>query len=305
MIDVHHHFEPTGRNVDGREWSIAAAVEELDRNAVARAIAYAGPIFERGDEGGRRARTVNEWSAGHVRAYPGRFGLFASIPMGDADRALTEIAYAFDVLRGDGIGISTHYAGEGLGEPRFRPILEELNRRRALVYVHPAGAPCESPPTPAYASELLTSPWIEFPTNTARTMLSLWSTQTTRQLPDIRFVFCHGGGTMPMLLGRFAGFRNWFGVGERRLAELFPDGVYAEFAKCYFDCAQAYAPETIAMLRSIVPLSHLLYGSDYSYFPIAHSVAQLQALHLPDPDFACIAQKNAAALLTPPTPRSS
>ncbi len=298
MIDVHHHFEPSGRNVDGTPWSITAAVDELDRNGIATAIAYAGPVFEEGTKGAEDARAMNEWATALCRAHPGRFGLFASIPMNDADRALGEITYALDVLHADGIGISTHYGEQGLGEARFQPIFEELDRRGAVVYVHPAGAPCESPVTPVYENPLISAPWIEFPANTARTMLSLWSTQTTRRLRSVKFIFCHGGGVMPILLGRIAGFQNWANVGEAKLHELFPDGIYAEYAKFYLDCAQAYAPETFALLRSIVPATRLLYGSDYSYFPIAHSVEQFMRLDLPDADRHLVRGGNASTLFS-------
>jgi predicted TIM-barrel fold metal-dependent hydrolase len=112
-----------------------------------------------------------------------------------------------------------------------------------------------------------------------------------------RFIFCHGGGVLPILLGRFAGFSGWNAVGPERLATLFPDGVYAEFAKLYFECAQAYAPETIAMLRALLPPSHLLFGTDFSYFPISHSVELFGKLDLPPDVRALIAGGNAAALL--------
>ena len=111
------------------------------------------------------------------------------------------------------------------------------------------------------------------------------------------FCFCHGGGVLPILLGRFAGFEGWHDVGPDRLKAIFPDGVYAEFGKLYFECAQAYAPETVTMLRSLVPASHILFGTDFSYFPIAHSVDALNALALPLEVYNAFARDNAATLL--------
>ena len=247
--------------------------------------------------GKKKVREINEWAAGLCRAHPGRFGLFASLPLSDVETSLRELAYALDELGADGIGLATHYDGLGLGDPKFRPVFEELNRRKAVVYVHPAGAPCETASSLAYESDLISAPWIEFPTNTARTILSLWASHTTQRLPDITFIFCHGGGVLPILLGRFAGFAGWTTVGAEKLATIFPDGVYAAFGKFYFELAQAYAPETIAMLRAILPESHLLYGSDYSYFPIAHSADLFGALDLPDALRVKIAGENAAAIL--------
>jgi len=298
VIDVHHHFEPTGKNVDGTSWAIESAIEQMDRNAVRAAIGYSGPVFDRDARTGRtQARTMNEWSTAICAAHPGRFGLFASLPMNDVAGSLSEIAYAFDVLNADGIGLAPHYDGVYLGEARFRPIFEELHRRNAVVYVHPSGGSSCPAARPAAQDELISAPWIDFPTDTARTILSLWATGVTRELPGIRFLFCHGGGVMPILLGRIAGFSEWATVGPERLEALFPGGVYAEFAKLYFECAQAYAPETFAMLRTLLPATHLLYGSDFSYFKIAHSVKQFASLALPDDERRMIAGENAATLL--------
>ena len=297
-IDVHHHFEPSGINVDGSQWTIGLALEELDRNHISTAIGYAGPLFPDGVQAGRKlARDTNEWSTQLCCDHPGRFGLFASLPLSDVDGSLAEIAYALDVLHADGIGLATHYDGLGLGDTKFRPIFEELNRRKAVVYVHPSGSPCSITSSVTYQSQLVSAPWIEFPTNTARTILSLWSGGTTRDFPDLKFIFCHGGGVLPLLLGRWAGFTCWQDVGTQKLAMVFPDGVYAAFGKLYFELAQAYAPETIAMLRSIVPATHLLYGSDYSYFPMSHSAGLFAQLDLPDGLRTLIAGDNAAALL--------
>ena len=298
VIDVHHHFEPTARNVDGTAWSIERAIDEMDRSGVTTAIGYAGPIFSDDvKSGGKRPRAINDWSAQLCREHPGRFGLFASLAMTDVDAALAEIAYAFDVLGADGVGLATHYDGEGLGAARFQPIFAELNRRHAVVYVHPAGSPCSIAPTVSYESDLISAPWIEFPTNTARTIVSLWAAQTTRRFPDLKFIFCHGGGVLPILLGRIAGFTGWAPVGPERLRSIFPDGVYAAFAAFYFECAQAYAPEAFALIRGLVPPTHLLYGSDFSYFPIAHSAERFGALDISDELRALIAGGNAAALL--------
>ena len=298
MIDAHHHLEPTGHNQNGRSWSIQMALEQMDESGVTSAMAYAGPILGDPSSGARLAcRKTNEWAAEICRAHPGRFGRFASLPMEDADSALDEIAYAFDELHVDGVGIAPRYGEAWLGDVRFRPIFEELDRRSAVVYIHPTRAgSCEAIATLNTTDGVIAAPWIEYPTDTARTVLSLWSARITRDYPNLRFLLCHGGGVLPILLGRFDGFRGWPAVGQERFSALFPDGVYAEFAKLYLECAQAYAPETIAMLRTLTQPSHLLFGTDFSYFPIAHSVRAFNALALPEPVRSAIAHDNAAAL---------
>jgi predicted TIM-barrel fold metal-dependent hydrolase len=145
---------------------------------------------------------------------------------------------------------------------------------------------------------LISPPWLEFPMNTARAILGLLAKGVTRKYPDIRFIFSHGGGAMPLLLGRIAGFADWRTVGPEKLAELFPDGIYSEFGKLYFECAQAYAPETMNLLRQVLPVSHILFGSDFSYFPLASSVEQFASLPLNEDTRKAIGGGNAAALFS-------
>jgi predicted TIM-barrel fold metal-dependent hydrolase len=296
-IDVHHHFNPTLKDNDGNPWSVQMALEELDRNSIASAIASLGPVNDSGSPA--RPRRVREWNELGARIcldHPGRFGLFASLPLPDIELAVAEIAYAYDVLGADGIGLSTNEGDIWLGDERNGPIFAELNRRKAVVFVHPAPTSQCGAVSRAYGGDQISPPWLEFPMNTARAVLGVLAKGVTRRFPDIRFIFAHGGGTMPFLLGRIAGFIGWRTVGPERLKSIFPDGVYTEFGKLYFECAQAYAPETMDLLRKVVPASHLLFGSDFSYFPISQSAAEFSALGLDGDTERAIGGGNAAAL---------
>lgn len=297
VIDIHHHFNPSAKDNDGNAWSIQMALDQMEKSGITTAIASLGPVNDwASPDRPQRVRAWNEWGIKACLDHPGRFGLFASLPLPQIDLALAEIAHAFDVLKVDGIAMSTNEGDLWLSDERNQPIFDELNRRKAVVFVHPAPTTHCAALSRAYGGADISSPWLEFPVNTARAILGLLAKGITHSHPDIRFIFCHGGGVMPLLLGRVAGFSGWKTVGAAKLSELFPDGIYAEFAKFYFDCGQAYAPETMALLQRIVPASHLLFGTDFSYFPISHSVEEFTALDLPAETRAAIAGGNAAAL---------
>lgn len=112
------------------------------------------------------------------------------------------MANAFDVLKADGLGVATNCGDVWLGDPRFDPIWQEVDRRRAVVFVHPKDAPCCGPEKLSYMIAPVTGPWLEWPMNTARTILSLMLTGTLRKYPNITFIFSHGGGVMPLLVDR-------------------------------------------------------------------------------------------------------
>jgi 6-methylsalicylate decarboxylase len=306
-IDVHHHVGPppgmsTG-GAGGPAWSPAIAIEEMDRNGVATGIGFPGPIPFSGNgsadlERGRKlARVSNEYAAQLGRDHPGRFGLFAALPMHDVEGTLQEIEYARNVLQADGFGISTSYGEMWLGDPKLRPIFEELNRRGAVVYVHPNDAVCCTPATMTYEKNGISGAWIEWPMNTARTILSVMVAGYTRDLPDVRFIFSHAGGVMPLLISRIQGFTDWAAIGPEKLRQMFPEGIGAEFRKFYFEGAQGFDAPNFDAIRKLAPDSHLLFGTDYNRFPIAHTVRIFENLKLPAKMRYAIERGNAENLL--------
>src|SRR5262249_20232876 len=128
-------------------WSREKAIEELDKNGVATGIlslpSTPGTWFNLDAAGAATmARTCNDFAAEMGRDYKGRFGLFATLSMIDIDATPKEIEYAFDTLHADGVGLQSNYGDKWLGNAVYKPVFEELNRRKAVVYVHPLVAAC-------------------------------------------------------------------------------------------------------------------------------------------------------------------
>ena len=145
----------------------------------------------------RIARECNEYQARLAQDHRGRFGSFAMLPMQDSDGALRELEYALDVLKADGIGLLTSYGDKWLGHAQFNPVMDELNRRKAVLYTHPTAANCcrtlqpDVPPTV-----------IEFGTDTSRAITQIVFSGTAARCPDLQFIFSHAGGTLPFLTER-------------------------------------------------------------------------------------------------------
>ena len=307
-IDVHFHLGGTGGfggggNTAAISAAARASVEDLDRAGTAAGIISAsssGAGTGSFEQRNRQAREFNDTAARWCSDHPTRFGLWTRLPLTDVDASLKEIEYGYGQLKADGIGLVTSYEDAWLGDPRLKPVYEELNRRRAVVYVHPNDAACcgganllsyEKQHPPVGGS------WLEYPMNTARTIFSLMLGGTIRQYPDIRFIFSHGGGVTPLLLSRIEGFANWDSVGPSKLKELFPDGLSNEFRKLYFEVAQAFSKVNMDALMALVPTSHILYGSDYPVFPADNSAKGLATLDLPANLRRAIDRDNLAALL--------
>jgi 6-methylsalicylate decarboxylase len=304
-IDVHHHILPPQYMLRARDrileisdrdhsallnWTPARALEEMDRAGIATAITSLSlpGVWFGGVEAARTlARTCNEYAAQMVRDYPGRFGLFAAVPLPDTDGSLRELAYALDILKADGIGLVSNYDDKWPGDQAFAPVLEELNRRRAVVFIHPTAPSCCSHLMPGIAAST-----IEFLFDTSRAILSLLVSGTFSRFPDIRFIFCHAGGTMPVLAAR----ANAFVERHKDIAERVPTGVPAELKKLYYDVANSVNPSSMAALMNLVPLSQLLFGSDFPYVPCSVTANGLDRFGLSASDLSAVNRENAGRL---------
>jgi 6-methylsalicylate decarboxylase len=284
-VDVHHHFYPPqyleamrktaghdrgGVNFPGvATWTPAKTLEEMDKHGVQTAILSLSPPGARmlDKEGNRNlARTCNEFAIQVGRDHPGRFGLFAPVPMPDVEGTLKEIEYALDTLKADGIQFMTSYGNKWIGDPEYNEVFEELNRRKALVYVHPLASPCSTD-----LMEWVPDALIEYPHDTSRAVLSMLFSGTLARCPDIRFIFSHSGGTIPFLSGRILHSGS-----NRLLLDRVPKGVDHELRKLNYDVALACFKPALAALFAYIPESQVLLGSDYPFSSVALSIKGLE-----------------------------
>jgi predicted TIM-barrel fold metal-dependent hydrolase len=278
-IDVHHHYTSPallammkGRRTHqtfNEEWTVAKSLDAMDKGGVAKAVVSTsdpGVWFGDFDAAAGLARDCNEYQARLITDHPGRFGMFTTVPLPDVDMALKEVAYGLDVLKAHGVGVMTSYAGKYLGDPAFTPLMEELNRRKAVVFVHPLGSACCSNLLPGVPDQI-----VEYNSETSRTIASLAFSGTLGKFPDIRFIFSHGGGTVPYLVARFERLFN----SRPDLQAMTPGGCIALLRGLYFDTAQAFNEFAMASLTRLMPIEHIMYGSD---FPAAQPVATSKGL---------------------------
>ena len=307
LIDTHHHFYPPEYQKlwleweDQRKiphfagqvaWSKAKAIEDMDqagiRVAVLSMASTPGVWFNLGAEkASLLARDCNDFAAEMMRENPGRFGLFATLSMLDIDKALKEIEYALDALKADGVGLQTNYGDKWLGHAVYRPIFDELNRRKAVVYVHPLVASCC-----AELSVGALPPVIEVPHDTTRAITSLLLSGGFARWRNINWLFSHAGGTMPMMASRIESYHALF----KGTHEFAPEGIRAELRRLNYDTANATGAATIRALMELVPVSKVTYGSDYPYFGL-DQMKNLEKLGFDEGALRAIGSGNACGLI--------
>ncbi len=301
-IDIHHHFAPPAwiAEVKGRpllqpantRWTPAESIDDMDRGGVAAAvISITNPGLWFGDAAATRrvARACNEYGAKLVQEYPSHFGLFAAMPLPDVDATLREIEYAYDTVKADGIGLFTSYGDTWLGHASFRPVMEELNRRHAVVHVHPTAANCcrnlEYAPGVGAGT-------IEYGTDTTRAILGVAFSGDAVRFPNIRFIWSHAGGSAPFLAGRID-------RGSRNAQDRLPAGFIAEAQRFYYDLAGAANAGAVASLLQLVTPSNILFGTDFppggTSLDVARDIATLKMFSAGD--LRLVERENALRLL--------
>lgn len=283
-IDVHHHLVPPpfARAFAARgltkvagaplpEWTPERSLSLMDSTAIATAIlslSAPGVHFGSDDEASQLARACNEYAAELCERHAGRFGSFAVLPMPNAERAAREAAHALDVLNADGVVLLGSTRGVFLGDPALDELMTELDRRAAVVFVHPnLHATSESLPLSAPGF------FVEFLCDTTRAATNLIFNGALERFPRIRFILAHAGGFLPYIAWRLS-----LGNLIPEIADRAPAGVLEYVRRFYFDTALSPSPFAMATLTRLVDPSHILFGSDFPFAPEAVTAMETRAL---------------------------
>lgn len=266
LIDLHHHIlppdyvsavgtarigEPAGR-ATAPQWTPSASLEAMDAIGIETAltsISAPGFPFFRTKLARRVVRGCNEYATKLAHDHPGRFGMFAAMPLPDVDGALAEVKCAFDILRADGVGLLTSYNGVYPGDPHFAPFFEELERRQAVVFFHPSPCTCS-----AGVNVGVPASAIEYPQETTRAITSLLFSGTFLRCPHVTFIFSHAGGTMPYIAARIS----------RRQDPRAPDPI-GQLKRLYYDVALSVNPVTVPALLKFAGPERVVFGSDFPF----------------------------------------
>ncbi len=265
-IDTHTHIVPPDyaaflkrRSADAGglpipEWSVDLALASMEQRSVRTSIvSVSTPGVHFGDDAAARAmaREVNEYAADVVKRNPGRFGFFATVTLPDVEGSLAELAYAFDTLHADGVVLLANTHGTYLGEETQKPLFDELNRRNAVVFIHPAQLPGPLVPgVPAYA--------VDFLLDTTRAAVRLMTSGTMARCPNIKVILSHAGGFVPYASHRIAITTSTSNVA---------DGL-AKLRRFYYDIALSGSPAALPSLLATAAPDHILFGTDFPHAPV-------------------------------------
>ena len=296
-IDVHFHTIPSfyrdavyeagsgpalGRYPD---WSPELALELMDASEIDIAItslAQPGVQFTTGEHARTLARRCNDYAAELNQRWPRRFAAFTLVPMHAIDDALAEIEYGYDALRFAGVCLFACYGEKFLGDARFDPVLELLNRRDAVVFVHPAFHP---------SSRAIDLPWpgfmMEYLFDTTRAAANLLLSGTLDRFPRIRFILAHAGGVLPYFSWRL----SVAPMIDPRLPQWPRERILGGLRRFWYDMALSPGAQTMGALKTVAAPEQIVFGSDWP-FANARVVAEALTAHT-DPDLHNLAERTA------------
>jgi predicted TIM-barrel fold metal-dependent hydrolase len=275
-IDVHQHVvppfwaatlpehggDPSGWN--SPDWSPESALAFMDDQQIATGIlSLTAPSVVGWAHAERRlmTRRVNEYTADLVSKRPDRFGMFATAPLPDVEGALIEIVYALEALNADGVVLLSSYADRYLGDALYAPLWAELDRRGAVVFIHPG--------KPAIAAITgIPGPVMDYPFDTTRTAVHLTLSGVLDQHTNVKIILSHAGGYLPYAAHRFAELASvtWPDAPA-------PEAILAKFKRFYFDTALSAGQAAMPSFKAFADPGRILFGSDFPYAPVRVSAA--------------------------------
>ncbi len=246
-------------------WDTKQRLQEMDQyglQAQVLSVSSPGLRFWKGKEAADLARVLNQELVDLTKEHPTRFGAFATVPLPDVEAALSEIAWCLDEAHMDGVCLMTNYDGKYLGDAAFGPVMDELNRRKAVVFVHPTESVCIDQLNFGYPA-----PMIEYPFESTRMVVSLLDSDTLSRCPEIKFIVSHGGGTLPIVTNRIAEIarmKNHFSKADGdQLGEKFK----GQIATLYYDMAISCFPANLSAIQITHDPTRLMMGFDQPFIP--------------------------------------
>jgi predicted TIM-barrel fold metal-dependent hydrolase len=265
----------------------------MDRHGIEVALtslAQPGVGFGTASSAQALALRCNDYAADLVARWPRRFGAFATVPMWSTDGAIEEVARCLDVLGFDGVSLFASYEEKFLGDPWFDPVLEMLNARGAVVFVHPGLHP---------SSKGLALPWpgfmMEYLFDTTRAVVNLIFSGAIERFPRIRFILPHAGGLAPYFAWRL----SVSPMIDKRLPRLSRDQVFEGLAHFWYDNALSPGEQTFGSLDHVARPERVVFGTDYPFANpsvIAEAVKTHESGFLSDARRAAIDRSNVLAL---------
>jgi aminocarboxymuconate-semialdehyde decarboxylase len=247
------------RTVHQSSWLTADRVKDMDSLSIGMQALSPMPellsYWFPADDARVMTRFLNDTIADMVARFPKRFCGLGCVPMQDVGMAIRELEYCVKDLKFPGVELASHVEGIALGDTRFDPFFAAAEKLGACIFVHalrPIGMERVVGPISEQAAC--------FPGDIGLCASSLITSGMAERHPDLRIAFSHGGGVLPLLLGRLDRARDIL----PRLKEALPRKA-VEYARRFYYDSIVFEPASLRFMMEIYGESQILAGSDYPF----------------------------------------
>ncbi len=234
------------------------------------------------------SQAANDAYASIVEKHPDKFHALAALPAQNVSLSVKELERAINALGLKGGFLGTNVNGRYLDDERFYPLYEAAAEMKVPIIVHPANPAGKEQMKDYHLFNL-----VGFPTESANSIGRLIFSGLFDRLPDLRFIFLHGGGTVPYLVGRFA--HGWKVRPECKKISRPPlEYLRSNF---YLDML-VFHPPVVRFLVDVMGGERVVLGTDLPYdMTDVQIVETLQKSGLSQEEYENVSHKNIQALL--------
>jgi len=239
-----------------------------------------------GADGPAVAQMANDFVAGLARKYPTRFFGLCVLPWQDVLAAERELDRCAGQLGMKGLLLYTNLAGRFPDEPEFRSVLARAAGLGLPVLLHPA-KPVTTEVVKGY--EMTSSLGNMFDNTIALTRLIM--SGILDELPKLKLVCPHLGGTLPYIIGRLDHQVTVLKRGPKNLTR-----IPSEYLKSVWLDIVSPLPLAMKFAVEFMGPRRLLYASDHPWVEPKLILDNFRSLNLPAADENLILRENARQL---------
>jgi 6-methylsalicylate decarboxylase len=274
VLDFHHHVTPpeyvkqmekhgvTGNTgVKFKKFDPGKNLKIMSKAKIDKAflsISTPGVYVKNDKVSAHVARISNEYIAAMKRDHPNRYGGFAALPYPGREESLKELEYAYETLNLDGVALMSNVQGTYLGEAGYDELFSELNKRKAIVFIHPNDILIDKGP---YIGITGTLEWV---IDTTRAAYNLYLNGYLEKYKEIRYVLSHGGGALPVLASKIV--KKSLRKESTTISDKTVEDNMNLLRRFYFDTAQR-GNEILSGLHAFCGGDQVVFGSDMPYQP--------------------------------------
>lgn len=239
---------------------------------------------------------ANDEMAELTAGYPGRFAVFANLPLADGNAMADELERCVREKHFVGAMLSGHYHGIPYDDPAFEPLFAKAEALDVPIYLHPGLV------DPSIQEKYYKGSWsskvqfelagygIGWHYDVGMQVIRMILSGVFDRHPNLKIIIGHWGEVVAYYMDRLDEIRQDDTGLKKPVSRYFEDNVYVNPSGMTYDANFRYCLQKFGT-------DHILWGEDYPYRRPGNIRSMLEDSDLPENDKEKIAHGNAERIL--------